>query len=129
MRRAAPILRAFIDDMPACFAESHLIVSRSGASTVAELAAAGRPALLIPFAAAADDHQARNAEAMVEAGAAAMLEERELDVPGKLLDALADLLKDPERLASMGAAARDLAHPGAAERIADRLAELATEAL
>ena len=60
-------VKAFIDEMPARFAESHLIVSRSGASTVAELAAAGRPALLVPFAAAADAHQLRNAEAMVEA--------------------------------------------------------------
>jgi UDP-N-acetylglucosamine--N-acetylmuramyl-(pentapeptide) pyrophosphoryl-undecaprenol N-acetylglucosamine transferase len=118
-------VKAFIDDMPARFAESHLIVSRSGASTVAELAAAGRPALLVPFAAAADAHQLRNAEVMVQAGAAAMLEEPELSVPGKLLDALIGLLKDPERLAEMGAAARALAHQDAAERIADRLAEMA----
>jgi len=120
-------VKAFIEEMPTRFAESHLIVARSGASTVAELAAAGRPALLVPFAAAADAHQLRNAEVMVEAGAAVMLEERELSVPGKLLDTLAGLLNDPERLAKMGAAARSLAHRGAAERIADRLAELATK--
>ncbi len=117
-------VKAFIDDMPARFAESHLIVSRSGASTVAELAAAGRPALLVPFAAAADAHQLRNAEVMVEAGAAAMLEEQQLDVPGKLLETLIRLLKNSESLAKMGAAARALAHQGAAERIADRLAEM-----
>jgi UDP-N-acetylglucosamine--N-acetylmuramyl-(pentapeptide) pyrophosphoryl-undecaprenol N-acetylglucosamine transferase len=117
-------VKAFIDDMPACFAESHLIVSRSGASTVAELAAAGRPALLVPFAAAADAHQLRNAEVMVQAGAAAMLEEPELSVPGKLLDTLIGLLKDAGRLAEMGTAASALAHQGAAERIADRLAEM-----
>ena len=113
--------------MPARFAESHLIVARSGASTVAELAAAGRPALLVPFAAAADAHQLRNAEAMVAAGAAAMLEETELSVPGKLLDTLIRLLKDSESLARMGGAARALAHQGAAERIADRLAEMHQE--
>ena len=64
----------FLNDMPARFAQAHLVMARSGASTVAELAAAGKPALLIPFAAAADDHQTRNAEAMVNAGAAAMLD-------------------------------------------------------
>jgi UDP-N-acetylglucosamine--N-acetylmuramyl-(pentapeptide) pyrophosphoryl-undecaprenol N-acetylglucosamine transferase len=100
-------------------------MSRSGASTVAEEAAAGKPALLIPFAAATDEHQRRNAEAMVAAGAAVMLEEKELIIPDKLLWILAGLVGDPTRLAVMGAAARTQAHPGAAERIADRLAELA----
>ena len=111
----------FLDDMPARFARAHLVMSRSGASTVAELAAAGKPALLVPFAAAADEHQRRNAEAMVEAGAAVMLQEKDLEIPGKLLDALIGLLTLPERLAAMAAAARTQAHPGAAERIADRV--------
>jgi len=75
-------VRAFLDDMPACFAKAHLVMARSGASTVAELAAAGKPSLLVPFAAAADEHQKRNAEAMEEAGAAVMLAERELGIPG-----------------------------------------------
>jgi UDP-N-acetylglucosamine--N-acetylmuramyl-(pentapeptide) pyrophosphoryl-undecaprenol N-acetylglucosamine transferase len=101
-------------------------MARSGASTVAELAAAGKPALLVPFAAAADQHQKRNAEGMVGAGAAVMLEEKELEIPGKLVETLTGLLGDPVRLAAMGAAARTQAHPGAAERIADRLAALAT---
>jgi UDP-N-acetylglucosamine--N-acetylmuramyl-(pentapeptide) pyrophosphoryl-undecaprenol N-acetylglucosamine transferase len=113
--------------MPAHFAQAHLVLSRSGASTVAELAAAGKPALLVPFAAAADDHQRRNAEAMANAGAAAMLLENDLDMPGKLLDALSSLLAAPARLAVMAQAARAQAHPGAAERIADRLAALATQ--
>jgi UDP-N-acetylglucosamine--N-acetylmuramyl-(pentapeptide) pyrophosphoryl-undecaprenol N-acetylglucosamine transferase len=103
-------------------------MARSGASTVAELAAAGKPALLIPFAAAADDHQTRNAEVMVKAGAAAFLSERDLDISGKLLNALTHLLNAPETLASMSGAARTQAHPHAAERIADRLAELARSA-
>ena len=122
-------VRAFIEDMPACFAQAHLVLARSGASTVAELAAAGRPALLIPFAAATDEHQRRNAEARVDAGAAVMMQEKELEVPGKLLETLVALLTDPKRLAALGAAARTQAHPDASERIADRLAELAAKSL
>ena len=115
----------FLDDMPARFAQAHLVMARSGASTVAELAAAGKPSLLVPFAAAADEHQKRNAEAMVDVGAAVMLEERELELPGRLLTTLAGLLTSPERPAAMANAARTQSHPGAAERIADRLAALA----
>ena len=115
---------AFLDDMPAQFARAHLAMARSGASTVAELAAAGKPALLVPFAAAADNHQQRNAEEMVRAGAAVMLTETDLQVSGKLLDALVGMLTDPASLAAMSGAARTQARPDAAERIADRLAEL-----
>ena len=118
-------VRSFLDDMPARFGQATLVMARGGASTVAELAAAGKPALLVPFAAAADDHQTRNAEEMVRAGAAAMLHESELGQPGKLLHALSGLLTAPERLAAMAAAARSQAHPGAAEQIAVRLAGLA----
>lgn len=118
-------VRPFLDDMAAEFARAHLIMSRSGASTVAEEAAAGKPALLVPFAAATDEHQRRNAEAMVAAGAAVMLNETDLNIPDKLLSAIAGLITDPARLAAMSAAARTQAHPGAAVRIADRLAELA----
>ena len=117
-------VREFLDDMPAQFARAHLVMSRSGASTVAELAAAGKPALLVPFAAATDQHQRRNAEAMVAAGAAVMLKEADLNNPDNLFGILAGLLTDPARLAAMGAAARTQAHPGAAERIAERLAEM-----
>jgi len=92
---------------------------------VAELAAAGKPALLVPFAAAADDHQRRNAEEMVKAGAALLLDEKDLDVTGKLLASLTGLLTSPDRLAAMSSAARTQAHPDAAQRIANRLAELA----
>ncbi len=118
-------VRPFLSDMAAEFARAHLILSRSGATTVAEEAAAGKPALLVPFAAATDDHQRRNAQAMVEAGAATMIEEREMEIPDRLLAALTGLLSDPARLEAMSAAARTQAHPGAAERIADQLAELA----
>jgi UDP-N-acetylglucosamine--N-acetylmuramyl-(pentapeptide) pyrophosphoryl-undecaprenol N-acetylglucosamine transferase len=118
-------VQAFIDDMPRHFAQATLVMARSGASTVAELAAAAKPALLVPFAAAADNHQRRNAEEMVKAGAALLLKETDLDVPGKLLAALTGLLTSPERLAAMAAAARTQAHPDAAERIANRLVALA----
>ncbi len=119
------VVRPFVDKMAEEFARAHLIMSRSGATTVAEEAAAGKPALLVPFAAATDEHQRRNAEAMVAAGAAVMLEEKDLGTSDKLLWILAGLFADPARLAEMATAARTQAHPGAAERIADRLAELA----
>jgi UDP-N-acetylglucosamine--N-acetylmuramyl-(pentapeptide) pyrophosphoryl-undecaprenol N-acetylglucosamine transferase len=118
-------VQPFISEMPAQFARATLVMARSGASTVAELAAAGKPALLVPFAAAADHHQLRNAEEMVKAGAAVLLKETDLDVSGKLLEALTGLLTSAKQLAAMSAAARTQAHPDAAERIANRLAELA----
>lgn len=117
-------VQPFIDDMPAQFARSTLVMARGGASTVAELAAAGKPSLLVPFAAAADDHQTRNAEEMVKAGAAVMLRESELEKPNRLLETLTTLLAATDRLAVMSAAARPLAHPDAAVQIADRLAAL-----
>jgi len=115
----------FLDDMPARFAQANLVMARSGASTVAELAAAGKPALLVPFAAAADDHQTRNAEEMVNVGAAVMLREPELADHDRVLDHLVQLLKSPERLAAMSAAALTQCHPQAAEAIANRLMSLA----
>lgn len=114
----------FLNDMPSHFAKATLVMSRSGASTVAELAAAGRPSLLVPFAAAADDHQSRNAEEMVRAGAAVMLRETDLARPENLQSQLTELLRDPARLNKMAADACTQAHPEAAERIADRLASL-----
>jgi UDP-N-acetylglucosamine--N-acetylmuramyl-(pentapeptide) pyrophosphoryl-undecaprenol N-acetylglucosamine transferase len=108
---------AFLDDMPRRFAAADLVLSRSGASTVAELAAAKKPAVLIPFPQAADDHQRRNAEQMEQAGAATMLVEAEL-TPEKLLALLTRLLGDRAALERMSDAARQLAHPDAAERIA-----------
>ncbi len=118
-------VEAFLDAMAERIGEANLVMARSGASTVAELAAAGKPALLVPFAAAADNHQRSNALVMVQAGAAVMVEERELSVSGKLAEALIGLLKDGERLARMGEQARSLARPDAAEQIAKRLFDLA----
>jgi UDP-N-acetylglucosamine--N-acetylmuramyl-(pentapeptide) pyrophosphoryl-undecaprenol N-acetylglucosamine transferase len=114
----------FIDDMPAFFARADLVLCRSGASTVAEIAAAGKPAVFVPFPRAADDHQRRNAEAMEQTNAAVVLEETRLDEVW-LVDTIEVLLQDPVRLGKMSDAARAMAHPDAAKEIAELAAKLA----
>ena len=114
---------AFLDDMPAQYAAADLVLARSG-STVAELAAAGKPSLLVPFAAAADDHQRKNAEVLVAAGAAEMLLQKDV-TPESLLESLRGLLLDPVRRAEMAVRAKTLAKPGALERIAGMVLVLA----
>ena len=109
-------VRPFFDDMPERLAAADLVLSRAGASTIAELCAAGRPAILVPYPHAADDHQTYNAEMLQEAGAAEMLRDDELD---GLAGAVARLAADPERRLAMGRAARALARPDATSRIAD----------
>ncbi len=121
-------VQAFLDDMPRQFAAADLILARSGASTVAELSAAGKPSLLIPFPLAADDHQRKNAEVLVEAGAAAILLEDQL-TEATLLQTICELIENPERLEQMGDRARALAHPDAAQRIAKMAAALASRRL
>ena len=115
---------SFIDDMPAAFARADLLICRSGASTVAEITAAGKPAMFIPFPRAADDHQRKNAEALSTKGAAMLIAESDL-TPQKLAEAAAQLLNDPARLRAMGAEAHRLAHPDAAGEIARLAAKLA----
>ncbi len=114
----------FIEDMPAAFARADLVVCRSGASTVAEIAAAGKPAVFVPFPRAADDHQTVNALALERIGAAVLVEESKLDGVW-LAETIATLLGDPGRLERMGAAARELAHPNAARDIAALAARVA----
>ena len=114
----------FIEDMPVAFAHADLLVCRSGASTVAEIAAAGKPAIFVPFPRAADDHQRVNAEAFARAGAAVVVEESRLEGIW-LAETIAALLNDPPRLQKMGSAARSLAHPDAAQEIAAMAARLA----
>ena len=114
----------FIDDMPGMFARADLLLCRSGASTVAEITAAGRPAVFVPFPKAADDHQLRNAEALAHAGAAELIVEAELSSE-RLVRALRSLLNDRARLGHMAQAARGLAHPHAAQEIATLTARLA----
>lgn len=114
----------FIDDMPATFARADLLVCRSGASTVGEITAAGKPAIFVPFPRAADDHQNVNARALERAGAAVVVEESNLGA-AYLVETIAALLSDPARLRSMSAAAKSLAHPKAVEEIAAMVRGLA----
>ena len=114
----------FITDMPAFFARADLVLCRSGASTVAEITAAGKPAVFVPFPRAADDHQRVNAQALERAGAAVVVEETKLERVW-LADTIAALLGDPGRLQRMSEAARKLAHPNAARDITAMAARLA----
>src|SRR3984957_16250258 len=114
----------FIEDMPAAFARADLVVCRSGASTVAEIAAAGKPAVFVPFPRAADDHQRVNAEALARHRAAVVVEESKLEGVW-LAETIAALLQDSHRLQQMSQAARELAHPNAARDIAAMAARVA----
>ena len=114
----------FIDDMPGLFAQAGLLLCRSGASTVAEVTAAGKPAVFVPFPRAADDHQKRNAEALERAGAGVMLEESKLSRES-IVETVGSLFSQPSRLEKMGDAARQLSHPNAARDIAAMAARLA----
>ena len=113
---------AFLTDMPEEYAAADLVLARAG-STVAELAAAGKPSLLVPLPTAADDHQRKNAELVVHGGAAEMLLQAEL-TPEVLLDRLAGLLTDGERLRAMSLAARAMGKAGALRRIGEMVAGL-----
>ena len=101
-----------------------LVVSRAGATTLAELTAAGKPAVLIPLPTAADDHQRKNAEVLARAGAAEVIDQRTL-TGGQLADRIFALAADAARRNAMGRAARTLARPDAARAIADRVLALA----
>jgi UDP-N-acetylglucosamine--N-acetylmuramyl-(pentapeptide) pyrophosphoryl-undecaprenol N-acetylglucosamine transferase len=116
-------VHAFIDDMAAAYAAADLVVCRAGATTLAELTALGKPAVLVPYPYAADDHQRKNAESLVKRGAAMMILDRELSPEG-LSQAIATLRDEPLRLATMAAAARALGRPDAAERVVDVCLEL-----
>jgi UDP-N-acetylglucosamine--N-acetylmuramyl-(pentapeptide) pyrophosphoryl-undecaprenol N-acetylglucosamine transferase len=114
----------FIDDMPSTFGRADLLVCRSGASTVGEITAAGKPAIFVPFPAAADDHQNVNARALERVGAAVVVEESNLGA-AYLVDTVAALMGDARRLRSMAAAAKGLAHVRAVEEIAAMVEQLA----
>jgi UDP-N-acetylglucosamine--N-acetylmuramyl-(pentapeptide) pyrophosphoryl-undecaprenol N-acetylglucosamine transferase len=109
---------AFVDDMESRFADADLVVSRSGATTCAELTVAGRAALLVPFARSADDHQRTNARALEAAGAARVIEEKDLSGES-LAGALAALVAEPARITAMEEAARRIGRPDAAARVAE----------
>ena len=111
-------LAPFFEDMPARLDEAHLIICRAGASTIAELAAAGRPAILVPLPIAADDHQSANGRAMVAAGGAIMIAQPSF-TSARLAQELKTLMAEPERLAERAAAAQSFARPDAARSLAD----------
>lgn len=115
---------AFFDEIHNEMTQADVVVSRAGATTLAELAAAGRPSILVPLPTATDDHQRKNAQVMEQAGAAVLLDERELTGP-RLSRAILDLAADRPRRVAMSAAARALARPDAARRVADRVWTLA----
>jgi UDP-N-acetylglucosamine--N-acetylmuramyl-(pentapeptide) pyrophosphoryl-undecaprenol N-acetylglucosamine transferase len=116
-------VQAYLDDMVTEFAQADLMLCRSGASTMAELAAAGKASVLVPFPQAADDHQRKNADVFVAAGAAELMVEAELGEQ-RLLVALLELLVDGPRLNRMGERAKALAHPNAVRLIGEMVVGL-----
>jgi len=113
----------FIVDMVSAYAAADLIICRAGATSLAEITAAGKASILIPFPFAADDHQTMNARAMVEAGAAAMIPQRELTAE-KLYSLVENLLGDDQKLRDMEVKSKKLGRPDAAARIVDACVQL-----
>ena len=111
-------VRAYFADLPQQIAAAHLVIARSGASTVAELAVAGRPAILVPLPIATDDHQTDNGQALADAGGAIVIAQPDF-TPASLAAAMAGWLGDPAALAAAAAAARGVGVPDAAMRLAD----------
>lgn len=121
-------VRAFFDDVPDRLSEAQFVISRSGASSVADIAAIGRPSILIPLAIARRGEQEANARGLVEAGGAIMLNEDEF-TPETLGDAMGAILGDPQLASDMAEAALSQGIPDAAQRLADLVEELAAPAL
>jgi UDP-N-acetylglucosamine--N-acetylmuramyl-(pentapeptide) pyrophosphoryl-undecaprenol N-acetylglucosamine transferase len=118
----------FIDEMAAAISAADLVIGRAGASSLAEICGVGRPSILIPYPFAADDHQRRNAESLVEKGAAVAVVQKDAS-PARLAEELTRLARDPSRRARMAAAAMALGRPDAAARIAEELCALASRRL
>jgi UDP-N-acetylglucosamine--N-acetylmuramyl-(pentapeptide) pyrophosphoryl-undecaprenol N-acetylglucosamine transferase len=116
----------FFTDLPARMAAAHLVISRAGASTVTELAAIGRPSILVPLAIAMDDHQSGNARVLKDKNAAVILPEKEFN-EYELAAPLEALLTDPARLAAMAANAKGAVKSGAAARLADLVEVIAAQ--
>ncbi len=119
-------IREYISDMVSEFAKADLVISRAGATTCAELAAAGRPAIQIPLPTAADDHQRKNAEAMQDAGAARMILQKDL-TGERLAEEITSLIAEPELLERMSSEAKKLGRKDAAKAAADLIEEIGTE--
>jgi len=120
--RSATVKR-YIDDMVASFANADLVICRAGATTTAELIAAGKASLMVPFPFAADDHQRKNAEALANAGAARMILQQDLSGE-RLAQEIATLAREPERITAMEQSARKLARGDAAAAVVDMVEEL-----
>ena len=116
-------LAAFFPDVAEKLASAHLVIARAGASTVAELAIAGRPAILVPLPGAIDNHQSANARALAEARGASVIAQPDFS-PDALRERLAALLAEPDMLSHAAVAARSIARPDAAERLADLVEDL-----
>jgi len=119
-------VRPFFDDVPRRMSEAQLVISRSGASSVADLSVIGRPSILIPFAAAAGDHQSANARGLVDAGAAIMVPERKAN-PEIMTDQILAVLEMPDGALQMARAALSVGKPDAAETLADMVEQLAAQ--
>jgi UDP-N-acetylglucosamine--N-acetylmuramyl-(pentapeptide) pyrophosphoryl-undecaprenol N-acetylglucosamine transferase len=120
-------VESFFTDVPSRLARAHLVICRSGASTVAELAVAGRPALLVPYPHATDDHQAANARAVADAGAGWVMPQASL-TSALLTERLVELVGDPNRMRAAAGRARQFGRDDAAARLAGLVAELANTA-
>jgi UDP-N-acetylglucosamine--N-acetylmuramyl-(pentapeptide) pyrophosphoryl-undecaprenol N-acetylglucosamine transferase len=116
-------LAAFFPQVALLLAAAHLVIARAGASTIAELAVAGRPAILVPLPGAIDDHQSANARALVEARGASMIAQPEF-TPDALTERVSVLLRSPDTLAHAARAARTIARPDATARLADLVEDL-----
>jgi UDP-N-acetylglucosamine--N-acetylmuramyl-(pentapeptide) pyrophosphoryl-undecaprenol N-acetylglucosamine transferase len=111
-------LKSFFDDVPARLARAQLVIARAGASTIAELAIVGRPAILVPYPHAADDHQTANARAFAASGAGWTMAQPEFTA-ARLAQFMEEILTAPQRLAAAAAAAHAFGRPDAAARLAD----------
>ncbi|HEY5048372.1 MAG TPA: undecaprenyldiphospho-muramoylpentapeptide beta-N-acetylglucosaminyltransferase [Rhizomicrobium sp.] len=111
-------LATFFDDLPRRMAAAHLVICRGGASTISELATIGRPSIIVPYPFATDDHQTANAQVMAKAGAAVVMQQRDISAE-KLARMMEEMLEAPSVLLKRAEAARSLAMPGAAGKLAD----------
>ena len=113
-------VQPFIDDMAGIYKTSHLVVTRSGASSIAELALCGLPSILIPFPYAADNHQEANARILSECGAAMLVLQNEL-TGTRLIEVIKDFIRHPEKLQTMSERALTQAKPDAVATIVDNI--------
>jgi UDP-N-acetylglucosamine--N-acetylmuramyl-(pentapeptide) pyrophosphoryl-undecaprenol N-acetylglucosamine transferase len=117
-------VQPFFDDVPRRMSEAQLVISRAGASSVADISVIGRPSILIPYAAATGDHQSANARGLTEAGAAILVPE-DAATPDSLADQIQMILSNPDGALQMSQAAMSVGKPEAAEALAQMVEELA----